>query len=61
MKHYKAGQFFVHNEVLYRAKRRQPGTGCNGCVLNNWVSCPNIGVKEKPLDCAVDDIIFVKV
>jgi hypothetical protein len=61
MKHYRAGQFFVQNEVLYRAKRREPGAGCSGCVLNNLISCPNIGTNEKPVACSTDDIIFVKV
>lgn len=64
MKHYKPGQFCTINNVLYRAKRREPGLGCKGCVLDSLIACPNIVDSRngiRPLDCTGDDIIFVKV
>ena len=62
MKHYKPGQFYCLNDVLYPAKRRTDG--CKGCALNDLSMCPNIVDSRfgtKPLGCSLDDIIFVRV
>ena len=57
----KPGQFYWHNGILYRAKKRT--FRCHGCALDNFL-CPNIvdsrnGVR--PLDCALNNIILVHV
>lgn len=62
MKHYKPGQIVNVNGTLFRAKKRE--NKCEGCILNDLLTCPNIGVpknKEKPYACSIDDIIFVKI
>lgn len=61
MKTPKPGQFFTYNNVVYRAKKRTKG--CNGCALNNYVSCPNIKdarTNNKRLECESNNIILVR-
>ena len=63
MKTPRSGQFCVINKVLYRATKRT--SGCNGCALDNFVSCPNIQDSRKPpspiLECELNNIILKKV
>lgn len=61
MKTPKPGQLCTINNVVYRAKRRTDG--CQGCDLNSLDKCPNITDyrAEKPLKCALNDIILKKV
>lgn len=61
MKHIKPGQAYWHNGHLLRAKKRTDG--CEGCVLNNPLLCPNIELKGQEKtgpDCVNDNIILVK-
>ena len=62
MKKIRPGQFYWHNKVLLKAAKRT--NGCQGCVLNSIVLCPNIMLsnsknQEIP-NCETNDIIFVK-
>ena len=57
----KAGQFVSIDGSVYRCKKRT--SGCTGCVLNSFIRCPNIvdfRNGQRPLSCAIDNIIFVK-
>lgn len=63
MKCIKPGQFYWHNSVLLRAKKRT--NGCNGCVLDSFFVCPNLRLKgrndnNRP-NCEENGIIFEKV
>ena len=63
MKVYKPGQFAIINGILYRAKRREYGN-CTGCALDSVFRCPNVTdvrALEKPLQCSIHRLIFVKV
>lgn len=62
MKTPKPGQFCTINGCVYRAKKRI--CGCRGCALDDIILCPNITDARsitKPLDCAVNNIILVRV
>lgn len=62
MKTPKPGQFCTINNEVYRAKRRTDG--CTGCALDDLILCPNITDfrdKKPVLECALNDIILVKV
>lgn len=62
MKTPKNGQFCTINGVTYRGKKRE--NGCKGCALDDLLMCPNIVDRRKekpPLDCALNDIILVRV
>ena len=51
------------SDIVYRAKKRT--YGCNGCVLNNPLVCPNVKDRrfeqEPEIDCIGSDIILVNV
>lgn len=63
----KPGQFAMINGTLYRAKKRDHMhiLDCQGCALNNFISCPNIAFAncERPIsiNCEEDGIILIKV
>lgn len=62
MKTPKPGQFCTINGIIYRGKRRT--CGCRGCALNNFIACPNIVDSRNgtpALECAINDIILIKV
>jgi hypothetical protein len=62
MKTPKPGQFCTVNGVLYRGKKRTEG--CKGCALDDLIMCPNITDSRNgtpALECAINDIILVKV
>lgn len=61
MKTPKPGQFCTIDGVVYRARKRT--MNCTGCALNDFYRCPNItdSRSEKPLNCAINNIILVKV
>lgn len=62
MKTPRPGQYTWINGVQYRAKRRT--YGCNGCVLDDFLLCPNIVDRrngKRPLECYNKDIILVRV
>ena len=54
------GRIYKINGIVVRAKRQY---NCNGCVFNNPFSCPRVNdskdLKEKPLSCIEDRIIFI--
>lgn len=62
MKTPKPGQFCTIDGVVYRAKRREEG--CKGCSFDPFLTCPNVvdtRTTERPLQCAINDIILVRV
>lgn len=62
MKTPKAGQFCNIDGVIYRARKRT--NGCRGCVLNDFLLCPNIvdrRTNNPPLQCELNNIIITKV
>lgn len=62
MKTPKPGQLCTINNVVYRARRRK--SGCYGCALDNFVSCPNIVDSRyntgRTLECEINGIILTK-
>lgn len=55
----KPGQIYVHNGSFLRAKKRTDG--CNGCILKNFILCPDISTNvEKRPNCIENNIIFTK-
>lgn len=60
MKTPKPGQFCTISGITYRAKKRSDG--CKGCALDDILMCPNVIDRraEKPLKCALYDIILIK-
>ena len=62
MKRVKAGQYYSPDGThIVRAVHRT--NGCDGCLYEEIIPCPNSiikGSKKEPVNCVVDDIIFVK-
>lgn len=62
MKPPKPGQYWSPDGVhIVRVAQRT--NGCNGCLYEKIIPCPNSivkGSKKEPVDCVVNDIIFVK-
>lgn len=61
MKTIKAGQFWAHNGVILRARKRT--SGCEGCLYEDCILCPDVKTKtnenQRPY-CTINDIILVK-
>lgn len=61
MRKVRPGQIHSFNGQNVRAKKRTDG--CNGCILKDTIPCLNSiikGSKKEPVNCLVDDVIFVK-
>lgn len=54
------GRIYKINGIVVRAKRQY---NCNGCIFDNPFSCLRVNdskdLKEKPLSCIEDGIIFI--
>lgn len=53
----------IYNPMGHNVRAVRRTNGCNGCIYEKMIPCPNSivkGSKKEPIDCIVNDIIFVK-
>lgn len=65
LKKIKPGQIYHPWTIAGNVRAKKRICGCNGCILNNFITCPEVRPKnnnfphETP-NCEENNIIFVK-
>ena len=55
----KAGRLVKYDSKLFRYKKRTDG--CEGCILNDMISCPRMGKdQDTSITCIEDGLILTK-